>query len=71
MEMQRKDRARALKKAFANPLEIHLPAWNPDRFFGAIVKPLGFLFTRTACWVYRPKRPTASSKWPRARTAPC
>jgi putative peptide zinc metalloprotease protein len=52
MEMQRKDRAETLKKAFANPFEIHLPAWDPDRFFGMIVKPLGFLFTRTACWVY-------------------
>jgi putative peptide zinc metalloprotease protein len=52
IERRRTDRSRALKKAFANPLEIHLPAWNPDRFFDRIVKPLRFLWTRPAMLAY-------------------
>lgn len=52
IERTRTNRSRALKKAVANPLEIHLPAWDPDRFFGRIVGPLGFLFTRKALAVY-------------------
>jgi putative peptide zinc metalloprotease protein len=52
IEKQRTDRGRALRKAMATPLEIHLPAWNPNRFLGRIVKPLGFLFTFKALFVY-------------------
>lgn len=52
IERQRTNRARALKKAFANPLEITLPAWDPDRFFSRIVTPLGFMFTWKALVVY-------------------
>lgn len=52
IERQRTNRARALRKAFANPLEITLPAWDPDRFFDRIVKPLGFMFTWKALIVY-------------------
>jgi putative peptide zinc metalloprotease protein len=52
IERQRTNRSRALKKAFANPLEITLPAWDPDRFFNRIVNPLGFMFTWKALVVY-------------------
>ncbi len=52
IERRRTNRAKTLKRAFANPLEIHLPAWNPDRFFGKIVKPLGALFSAKALLVY-------------------
>jgi putative peptide zinc metalloprotease protein len=52
IERQRTNRSRALKKAFANPLEITLPAWDPDRFFDKIVNPLGFMFTWKALIVY-------------------
>jgi putative peptide zinc metalloprotease protein len=52
IERQRTNRSRALKKAFANPLEITLPAWDPDRLFNRIVNPLGFMFTGKALIVY-------------------
>jgi putative peptide zinc metalloprotease protein len=52
IERRRTNRAKTLKRAFANPLEIHLPAWNPDRFFGRIVKFLRPLFTVKALLVY-------------------
>ncbi len=52
MEQRRNDRSKVLKKAMANPFEIQFPAWNPDKLFGLIVKPLGFLFTRTAVYAY-------------------
>ncbi len=52
IERRRTNRMRALKRAFANPLEIHLPAWDPDRFFGRIVNPLGFMFSGKALVVY-------------------
>ncbi len=52
IEKMRVSRAQAFRKATANILEIRFPAWNPDKFLGKIVKPLGFLFTKTALLVY-------------------
>jgi putative peptide zinc metalloprotease protein len=52
IEKMRVSRAQAFRKATANILEIRFPAWNPDKFLGRIVKPLGFLFTKTALFVY-------------------
>ncbi len=52
IEQRRGSRLKRLRKAFANPLEIHLPAWDPDLFFSRIVRPLGFLYTRSALVVY-------------------
>ena len=52
IEQQRATRAQALKKATANPMEIHLPAFNPDRLLERINRPLRFLFTGQAIFVY-------------------
>lgn len=52
LERRRTDRSRALKKAMANPLEIALPAWDPNEFFGRVVGPLSFLWTRWAMLGY-------------------
>jgi putative peptide zinc metalloprotease protein len=49
---RRTSRMRRLRQTLANPLEIHLPAWDPDRFFDRIVHPLRFLFTGKALLVY-------------------
>jgi len=52
IEQQRATRAQALKKATANPMEIHLPAFNPDKLLERINRPLRFLFTGQAIFVY-------------------
>ena len=52
IERRRSSRMKKLKRAFSNPLEIHLPAWDPDRLFGRIAGPLGFLFTTPALVIY-------------------
>ncbi len=52
IERRRTNRMRALQQAFANPLFITLPAWNPNAFFDRIIDHIRFLFGRAALVVY-------------------